>query len=137
MKTTGVFLAILIVLIPVASLGAQQQEVEQDTLFAITVQIQRVYPHHLGFKVVYDRSDLYPGEVYLPGRWFTVAAGRAELLYTSHPSAPYMTVFYRNGEFSHLRLVAQSNRSHRSWGALPSGADLREAFASDELVIRY
>ncbi len=106
-------------------------------MLAMTVQVQRVYPHRLGYKVIYSRSDLYPGVVHIPGRWFTEAAGKAEIIYTSHPSAPYLTVFYRNGEVSHLRLFVHSNRAHRTWGALPSSQDPREAFESDEFRIVY
>ncbi|SIP96502.1 hypothetical protein SAMN05920897_1027 [Alkalispirochaeta americana] len=116
---------------------AQDQGGADSSLLAMTVQVQRVYPHRLGYKVIYSRSDLYPGVVYMPGRWFTEAAGKAEIIYTSHPSAPYLTVFYRNGEVSHLRLVVQSSRTHRTWGALPSSQDPRDAFESDEFRIVY
>ncbi|TVR68795.1 MAG: hypothetical protein EA427_09535 [Spirochaetaceae bacterium] len=130
-------LVALLLLVPSTVLLAQDQGGGGDQLYAITVQVQRVFPHSLGYKVIYTRSDLYPGEVYLPGRWFTGAAAKAELHYSRHPSVPYMTVFYRNAEVSHIRLFVHAERSHRSWGALPSGQDLREEFSTEELVIRY
>lgn len=137
MKAIRAFLVTLLVLAPLPALLAQDQGGERDQLYAITVQVQRVFPHSLGYKVIYNRSDLYPGEVYLPGRWFTGAAARAEMHYSRHPSVPYMTVFYRNGEVSHIRLFVHADRAHRSWGALPSGQDLREEFSTEELTIRY
>ena len=137
MKLFRALLVTLMVLVPSTALLAQDQGGERDVLYAINVPVQRVFPHSLGYKVVYDRSDLYPGEVYLPGRWFTGAAARGELIYSRHPSVPYMVIFYRNGEFSHLRLFVSANRSDRTWGTLPSGQDLREQFSTEELVIRY
>ncbi len=131
-------LAILIVLLAAAPTAfGQEQGEEQDTILAVTVYVQRIYPHSLGYKVIYNQSDLYPGELYLPGRWFTDAAGKAAIIYRNHASVPYMTVYYVNGEFSHLQLFAHSNPAHRSWGALPSDQDLREEFSVETLDISY
>lgn len=142
MKTIRALLAVALpavafLLAPIGVTDAQDQGDGQSTMYAITVPVQRVYPHRLGYKVIYNRSDLYPDTVYLPGRWFTEAAGRAEIVRERHPSVPYMTVFYRDGEVSHIRLFVHADWSHRMWGALPSGEDLREQFASDEFQIRY
>lgn len=137
MKLTRALLVIVLVLVPTAFVVSQDQGNEDGRLYAITVPAQRVYPHRLGYKVIYNRTDLYPAELYLPGRWFTEAAGRAEIIYSRHPSVPYFTVFYQGAEFSHVRLFVHTDRAHRSWGALPSGEDLRDEFASDTFEIRY
>lgn len=137
MKAMRALLAALLLVAPMFFLAAQDQGGERDQFYAITVKVQRVYPHSLGYKVIYNRTDLYPEELFLPGRWFTEAAGRAEITPKRHPSVPYLTIFYRNNEVSHVRLFVHPDRSHRSWGTLPSGQDLREQFASDDLVIRY
>jgi hypothetical protein len=137
MKTIRALLAVVLLLAPIGMSAAQDQGDDDPTLYAISVPVQRVYPHSLGYKVIYNRSDLYPDTVYLPGRWFTEAAGKAEIVRTRHPSAPYLTVFYRNGDVSHMRLFVHADWSHRTWGALPSGEDLREQFSSDEFRIRY
>ncbi|MCG8480142.1 MAG: hypothetical protein MI724_13675 [Spirochaetales bacterium] len=128
-------LALLVVCIPMAT--SQEQNGEDVSLQAVTVYVQRVYPHRLGYMVIYNRSDLYAGEVYLPNRWFTDAGGRAEIIRTHHRSAPYMTVFFMDGEFSHVRLFVQDNPAHISWGALPSDADLTDEFATETIDIVY
>jgi hypothetical protein len=137
MKNRLLLIGVLVALLNVPGVFSQDQAEEDVDVQVLTVYIQTIYPHSQGYKVIYNRSDLYPGEVYLPGRWFTNAASRGEILYTSHPSAPYMTVFYENGEFSHVRLYAQENRTHRSWGALRSGQDLSEEFSTETLQIDY
>ncbi len=132
-------LAILIILLGASStaFGQEQNDNEKNNLLALTVYVQRVYPHSQGYKVIYNRSDLYPGEVYLPGRWFTNTDGKGAIIYSNHPSVPYMTVFYENGEFSHVRLFVHSNPSHTSWGALRGAQDLSNEFSSDTLEIVY
>lgn len=137
MKNRLLLISVFVVLLGAASAFAQNQEEDDVDVQVLTVYIQTVYPHAQGYKVIYNRSDLYPGEAYLPGRWFTSAAGTAEIQYTSHPSAPYMSVVYQNGEFSHVRLYVQEDRAHRSWSSLPSGQDLSEEFSSETLQINY
>lgn len=137
MNEKRIVLFVLIFLVAAVAVSSQEQGAEQPSMYAINVPVQRVYPHRLGYKVVYNRTDLYPQELFLPGRWFTEAAGRAEIMESLHPSVPYMTVIYRDGEVSHIRLFVHRHRTHRSWGAIPSDRDLREQFASDDLNIRY
>lgn len=117
--------------------AAQEQDSEEGSLFAVTIPIERVYPHRLGYEVVYAKSDLYPGVAYLPGRWFTGAAGKGEIIAVQNSAVPYMTVYYRNGEFSHVRLYVHTSRSHSSWGVLRSGVDLTEEFSVETLDLDY
>jgi len=116
---------------------AQEQDSEEDSLFAVTVPINRIYPHSQGYEVVYNKTDLYPAVAYLPARWFTGAAGKGEIIFEQNDAVPYMVVYYRNGEFSHVRVFAHSSRSHTSWGVLRSDADLSDEFSSDTLELQY
>lgn len=138
MKLRSVLAILCFLVVAAPTAFAQDQNSEEETdLVAATVYVQRVYPHSLGYKVIYTRSDLYPAEVYLPGRWFTNAEGKGSIQRSQHPSVPYMTVFYENGEFSHVRLFVHENPTHRSWGALPGGEDLSDEFAIETLEIDY
>lgn len=130
------FIAFTLLLSVFALTAAAAQE-QRQSIAAVTVYLQRVYPHRLGYRVVYPRTDLYPAEAFLPGRWFTSAGGKAEIVYVSDRSAPYMIVYYRGEEFSHVRLFVQRNMADTSWGALPSDVDYREAFAVETLDIRF
>ncbi|MFO8043854.1 MAG: hypothetical protein R6U25_11665, partial [Alkalispirochaeta sp.] len=126
MKSRLLLISVVVALLGVSGVFAQNQEDDDVDMQVMTVYVQTIYQYSQGYHVIYNRTDLYPGEVYLPSRWFTNAAGKGEILYTAHPSAPYMNVFYENGEFSHVRLYAPENRAHRSWGAPRSGQDLSE-----------
>lgn len=133
---------IAIALLALSPAVAQQQDQDpQDPadidVQVVTVPVQQVYEHSLGYVVVYTRSDLYPNTVYLPGRWFQAAGGQGEIILSNHPSVPYMSIYYENGEFSLVRLFAPENRAHRAWGALSSGIDLEDEFSVDTLEISY
>lgn len=135
-------IAIVVALLVSAPAVAQQQEQDpQDpanvNVQVVTVPVQQVYEHSLGYVVVYTRSDLYPATVYLPGRWFQAAGGQGEIILSNHPSVPYMSIYYENGEFSLVRLFAPENRAHRAWGSLRSGMDLEDEFSVDTLEMTY
>ncbi len=128
------FLGVCLLFVGV-SLSAQESDAENPQIQLLTIPIQKVYEHRLGFRVVYNRSDLYPAEVFIPGRWFTQAGGAGEVYFSAHPSVPYMTVIWVDGEFSHVRLYLHERKEDRSWGALPSDADYRDDFAVETLEL--
>lgn len=133
-------LLILLLLAVASGIGfAQEQDTEEDSpeLYAMTVYLTNIYRHSGGFKIDYTNSELYLQEAYLPARWFTAAAGKGELVYSEARSVPYMTVYYENGEFSHLRLYVSNNPYHTSWAQLPSGLDLSEEFSIEEPQLNY
>ena len=67
---------------------------------------------------MYVKSSVEAGEVFFSHSWFYEAGGTGELVLGDDPSYPYFSVFYRNGEFSHVRLYLQRDYNHRSWGVL-------------------
>ncbi len=137
MKRAIVLVFLAAVLLTGVEVFAQDQASGREQIQTLTIPILKVYPHRLGYKVVYNRTDLYPTVAYLPGRWFTAAAGKGEIMYSEHPSVPYMTIIWQNNEFDHVRLVVHTDRTHRSWGALPSDADLREEFQVETLDLQF
>ena len=133
-------LIVLLVLFITGGVAFAQQETadeEDPVIFPVTVYLNTVYQHSLGYVVDYNDSELYFQRTYLPGRWFTSAAGRGEILYSMDKSVPYMVVYYVNGEFDHLRLFVHENPYHSSWDQLPAGVELEDEFSSDTLRIEY
>lgn len=128
-----------------AQLPAQQQQQQQlpqfgeneANLFVATVFVNRVLTHRLGYKVLYQRQDLSLGEAYLPSSWFRSAAGKAELISTISTSAPYMEIYYRDGEFAYVRLYVRRDRTHISWGSLTPQEANAEDFNQEVLNISY
>jgi hypothetical protein len=108
------------------------QSIPQDKeseYFYYNVPIERVYPYRRGYVVIYRKGGSQMGTAYLPREWFNAAAGRGELVYLdSGDRWPYLSVYYRNGEFTHVRLYLRRIRSHQSWGNIPLGVNLDEHF---------
>lgn len=138
MRALSVLLLVMAVFVSVPTVTAQEQGQENPVITAINIPLQRVYKHSLGYRVLFDTSDLRTSELYLPNRWFQGAASQALLIDSLHPGVPYMTIFYSDGEFSHLHLVVHRNRAHTTWDALDNAEGVADRFNSVEtLELRY
>ncbi len=127
-------LATFVVLL-VLSASAFAQETPRP--FVRTFYLDAVYEHREGWMVTYRTSDLRLAETYLPAEWFMTAGGRGEMIYTHSTNAPYMDVYWLDGQFSHIRLFVPVNRNHPTWRVLPSASGVADRFAVDEPVLRY
>jgi hypothetical protein len=135
---------ILVLLAAVSPVFAQQNysSIDSPSVYYYNVPVERVYPSVQGYIVQYRKSgdlDQQLGVIGLPLDWFRGAASKAELIILP-PGAnwPSMSIFYRDGEFSHVRLYVHRVKSHSTWGNIPLGTDLSRFFPSqDTLVIEY
>ena len=132
--------AVLLVVLAMLSIGASlfaQQHQESDYYY-FSVPIERIYTHRLGYIVGYQKGLHEIAHVYIPHDWFTGAGGKGEIV-TLGPGNewPYMTLFYKNGIFSHVRLKLRS-RIHQTWGVLPLNVNLDDHFMDVyELRLEY
>jgi hypothetical protein len=123
---------IVLVLIAIVSLGLAA---EASAFYPVRIDVVKVFSHGDGFKVVYRKGSADVGAVYLPSRWF-VPGGKAELVRATDPSFPYMTLFYKNGKFDHLRLYVLQDQQDETWGVL-SPAEGAGKFTADDLKIDF
>ena len=129
-----ILIVVILAVMVVGLSGAQETQTTKDSeLFVHTIYLNQVFRHRLGFKVTYTAENLDFEEVYIPSSWFTSAASKGELVETDSKSAPYMDVYYRNGEFSHVRLFVRDNPSHVSWGRLTDEPNAEEKFSAEAL----
>jgi len=123
-------IAILFVLIAVI---ASTLAADTSPYYPMRVDVVKVFSHSDGYRVVYRKGGADAGTVYLPARWF-VAGGKADIVRGDDTSFPYMTVFYKDGKFDHLRLYVLSNHSDQSWGILDPSEGAGK-FDSDDLKL--
>lgn len=137
LKKRILIVAMLIVMVAGFSVAQEQQESNENEseLFVHTVYLNQVFRHRLGFKVTYTAPNLDYKQVYIPTSWFTQAAGKGEIIQTASKSAPYMDVYYENGEFSHVRLFVRDNPFHVTWGRLEDEPNVEEKFNRDTLEL--
>ncbi|MDR0629981.1 MAG: hypothetical protein LBG24_10160 [Treponema sp.] len=112
--------------------------------YYVNVPIERVYAYKKGYVVAYRTGVLVQGvdHLYLPIEWFQDGPRAADaappkgevILLGPGKSWPYLTVYYKEGEFSHVRLYIRRERSHESWGGIPLTVNIDDRFEGVETI---
>ncbi|HDQ13672.1 MAG TPA: hypothetical protein ENN41_02515 [Sediminispirochaeta sp.] len=135
MKKSILILAIALMIALSGALYAEQSE-----YFVKTVPISKVYMHNLGYRIVYEKNDFDIGVLYIPNDWFDLSGQeepKAELLMTREPEVPYFSVFWKNGEFSHIRLYLHKSLTHGSYGSLKNPESMNDQFDVETLALEF
>ena len=99
------------------------------------VSIEKIFVYRKGYIVLYRKGLAHMARTYIPDEWFNDIGGKGELIMLgSGKEWPSMTVYYRNGDFSHVRLKIRRHRGHESWGIVPLNVNLDEYFEGVEEV---
>jgi len=97
--------------------------------------VEKVYTHRLGFMILYRNNSNRLVRTYVPLEWFTTSTGKGEVIYLGSGSEwPSMIVYYKNGEFSHMRLRLRRARAHETWGVVPVNIQIDDLFQGVEEV---
>ena len=109
------------------------EDIDHPSWYYVNVPVERVIPTVFGYVVQYRSSSSVIATVGIPIDWFTDQASKAELRYIYAPRGwPTMSIFYSDGEFSHVRLYVHRSRSHQTWGYVPAGTDVSRFFGDGE-----
>ncbi|GHV94516.1 hypothetical protein AGMMS50293_08360 [Spirochaetia bacterium] len=136
MKKLIIGLVFLAALVFGSSLFAQQISPENSSdYYYVNVKIEKIYPSKLGYIIQYRKGANEMGRVAIPNEWFTFAGSKAELIKLPHgPNWPSLTVYYKEGEFSHVRLYIHWSKAHTTWGNVPQNVDVSEYFKDTENI---
>ena len=105
----------------------------ESEYYYYNIQIEKIYNHSKGYVVVYRKGVNSMAKALIPFSWFSGPDGKAELIQMSSGTLwPYISAYYKDGEFDHLRLFVKRNWNHESWGLLPMTADLDKYFEDTE-----
>ena len=136
---------VLIFLAVISPLFAQNNREELPDLYYINVPVEKIYPSGKGYIIQYLKNTGKVATVGIPNEWFVysqsvngepdagtaaasrqyIAAGKAEIVVLPPGrNWPTLTIFYKNGEFSHVRLYVHKDKGHSTWGNIPQGADV-------------
>jgi hypothetical protein len=135
MKKLIFVLFFLALIVPVF---AQNNSGNNPVLYYINVPVERIFPSSEGYIIQYRNSSTI-GTIGIPNNWFTDAAGRADLVrLPPGRDWPTMSIFYSDGEFSHIRLYVHRSKAHSTWGSIPQGTDVSRFFGDgDSFDIQY
>jgi hypothetical protein len=129
-RAVPIFLLLLV-------LGAAFGQEQDANVYVKSVPILKILTSSAGYKILYVKSDMQVGEIYLPLSWFGKAGGKAEIVFGRDPSYPYFSVFYRDGKFDFIRLYVLDNVGDVSWGILKRSEEEFNRFKVDTLKIEY
>ena len=115
---------------------------EQSGYYFKSVPIAKVYMHDLGYRIVYQKSDLNFAVFYVPEQWFDMPTSgdqqrKAELIMDRNSAYPYFSIFWENGEFSHIRLYLHRDVNHISYGDLEDPDNFDNKFEVDALALEF
>ena len=134
MKKWVVLLSLII--LATVTYSAWSESVESE-YYVKTVLIHKIYHHTQGFRVVYETQDLKLKDTFIPYSWFKNPQNpdpdnwKAEVVYGDMPEYPYYNIYWKNGQFSHIRLFLRNKRTHPSWGTLKDPDRYTENFNID------
>jgi hypothetical protein len=136
------FTTLLLIVAGLAPLAAQENAASSSDVegsYAITVSLERVYPYRKGYVVKYSRGMGKISDAYLPVEWFEGTGKKGDLiLLGSGTDWPHMTVFYKDGKFSHVRLYVRKERGHESWGDVPLNVNIDDRFEGvEEITLQF
>ena len=123
---SAIFLVVMAISTPLFAQNSPNSNTPEINV--INVPVERIFRTRYGLVVAYFADNTRLAHVVLPHEWFE-SAYKAELVYLQRGrSWPNMSVFFKDGEFSHVRLHAPRLRSHITWGILPHSPELSQAF---------
>jgi hypothetical protein len=135
-------ISIVLLSLALAAIGASNLAANESPYFVKTVPISTVYNHQLGYRIVYMTNNYQFKTFYIPQSWFAVAGQsgeipKAELVMGNEAAYPYFSVFYLNGEFSHIRLYLRRNLNDMSWGDASRLGNISANFDVETLNLEF
>jgi hypothetical protein len=117
-------------------LSAQTTSIwEESDYYYLNYTIEKIYTHRLGFIVLYRKASNKLVHTYIPLEWFNTIGGKGEIVYLgSGKEWPSMIVYYKNGEFSHVRLRLRKYGLHETWDVVPFNVNIDDFFKDIEEV---
>ena len=108
---------------------------QKSEYYYVSRNLEKIYPYRAGYVVQYRRGPNHLATTYLPSEWFTNAAAKGEIISLPRGNAwPTMAVYYKDGEFSHVRLYVHPVHTHQTWGIIPQNVNLDSRFENIESI---
>ena len=119
---------------------AQNKQKENDSEYYYkNISVEKIYLYRNGYIIQYRRGINGMERAYLPIAWFSSSAGKGEVVTLPQGTVwPSLSVYYKNGEFSHVRLYVHHSPSHQTWGIIPQDVNLDSYFEGvEELDLKF
>ncbi|MDR2766748.1 MAG: hypothetical protein LBB82_00315 [Treponema sp.] len=130
----AVALAVFPVTAQDADSGSSSKKYENESeYYPVFVQVEKIYNYSKGYIVSYRKGPFQMANAYLPIEWFKGTSGKGQIVRQGSANAwPRLVVYYKGGEFSHVRLYVHRDRNHETWGVIRASAGLDGKFENVE-----
>jgi hypothetical protein len=118
-------------LLPLAS-----QEADEDPLTYINFKVYKVLEHKEAYIVTYGTFTNKVASVIIPKTWIDKHPRKLLFRKLQKPLEPFMTVFYRGGEFYRMFLTMPTDRRESVWGTAPF-ADVSSELGKETLSLEF
>jgi len=105
----------------------------------VNVPIEKIQVYKKGYILQYRKGINKIGTLYIPNEWFSDAGGKGEMVLLPRGKEwPTLSIYYKEGEFSHIRLYIHRWKGHPTWGVVPLHVNIDDRFENIEtLEIEY
>ena len=133
---SAIFVVSLAIGLPVFAQDRPNPVDDRDSeYYYVNITLEKIFPYRKGYIVQYKKNFFQYGRAYLPANWFTDADSKGEIItLPAGKGWPSLTVYYKKGEFSHVRLYVHRMSGHETWGSVPQNVDLDDKFDNIETV---
>jgi hypothetical protein len=108
---------------------------KESDYYYYSVPIEKIYAYRTGYIVVYRKGANQMARTYIPLEWFTDPTGKADqIVLGAGKDWPHLSVYFKSGEFSHIRLYVRRERGHETWGVVPLNVNIDEYFEGVEEI---
>jgi hypothetical protein len=134
MKRAGVLIAVALLLCLSLPAFAQAQSYPKDA-YVKTVPLVKVWMNQLGYVLQFFSSKSQVSSIYVPISWFNNGPeSKADIVFGNEKGYPYVSIFWVDGKFDHIRMYVLNDYNSTTWGILPGGdSDLVAKFNVQEV----
>lgn len=98
------------------------------------VPLIKVWTGALGYMVQFFNSKYQVKNVYIPMAWFNNGVNsKADIIYGREAAYPYMSIYWADGKFDHVKLYVTDDTTSLKWGVLSTNTDMADKFNVQEI----
>ncbi len=114
-----------LMVIGLTCLFAEKKYQEADISY-VNVPVLKVLEHTKAYVIIYQKNGNDIDCVSIPKQWFKQGnpERKAKLRAIDEKINPYVTIYFKNGEFNYLFLNMPQSKANSFWGVLPNGSKL-------------
>lgn len=101
-----------------------KNEFNESEISYKNVTVYKVLDHKDAYVVMYAKGHREVGNVTIPKKWYKESPRKLGFRKLSVGMSPYMTVFYRGGNFEQVVLTMPVNRADSAWGVADSNVQI-------------